>query len=98
MQPFQTHFQYWLQDFECGNGSSKQEIGKYFVRCASLNLLNQNSANWGSSNQGSIVICNFDSQQGQEIFLFLKISGPLLEPIQFYSVGTRGSSLGLKLS
>jgi hypothetical protein len=98
MQPFQTHFQYWLQNFECGNGSSKQEISKYFVSCASVNLLNQNSANLGSSNQGNIIIRNFDSQQGQERFLFLKISGPVLEPTQFYSVGTRGSSLGLKLS
>ena len=60
----------WLLDFEFGNGSSKQEISKYFVKYATLNLLTQNSANWGSSNQGNIVIYNFDSQQGQEIFLF----------------------------
>jgi hypothetical protein len=76
-------FSIWLLDFECGNGSSKQEINKYFVRCSSLILLTQNSANWGSSNQGNIVIHNFDSQQGQAIFLFLKISRPVLKPTQF---------------
>jgi hypothetical protein len=79
----QPLFNICLLDFECGNGSSKQEISKYFVRCSSLNLLTQNSANSGSSNQGNIVIHNFDSQQGQEIFLFLEIPRPLLEPTQF---------------
>jgi len=88
----------WLLDFEFGNGSSKQEISKYFVRYASLNLLTQNSANWDSSNQGNIVIYNYDSQQGQEIFLFFENFESCSGAHSVYSVGTMGSSLGLKLS